>query len=59
MPVASREKLGELHCLVTDCLLDYVKTTAPIKRRASWLALIRRLLNQSKRHVDTALTIRV
>lgn len=55
MPVASRETLGDLHGKVTDSLLAYVKGTPPLKRRATYLALIRRLLSQSGyRHVDEA-----
>ena len=44
---ASLEKMGELHALLTEDMLGYLKRTPPGKRRVGRLALARRLVDQS------------
>lgn len=44
---ATREQLRELHFILTETLLLYMQTTAPAKRRAGMLEVVRAFLKDN------------
>lgn len=51
---ATREQMEELHKLVLETMLDYLKTTPPAKRRGSMLEVIRAFLKDNRIHATTS-----